>query len=97
MGVRGLMSYCKRIQTPVEIHSNTLSLGIDAFSLIFLFREEREKFTEFLKSLNAHNMTFVMDKRAQKEKKETVDERKDIRSTSKAQVAEVSSFTQSET
>lgn len=97
MGVRGLMSYCKRIQKPVEIHSNTLRLGIDAFSLIFLFREEREKFTEFLKSLNAHSMTFVMDKRAQKEKKETVDERKDIRSTAKAQVAEVSSFTQSET
>ena len=101
MGVRGLMSYCKRIQKPVEIHSKdskVLSLGIDAFSLIFLFREEREKFTEFLKMLHAkHNMTFVMDKRAQKEKKETVDERKDIRSAAKAQVGEVSSFTQSDT
>lgn len=98
MGVRGLMSYCKRIQKPVQIYEKPLSLGIDAFSLIFLFREERDKFTEFLKRLHAnHNMTFVMDKRAQKEKKETVDERKDIRSAAKSQVTEVSSFTQSDT
>ena len=86
MGVRGLMTYCRRIQRPVKSRKG-LRIGIDAFSLIFLFREKRKEFADFLESLkkNHSDITFVMDKRAQKEKKETVNERKDIRHTAKIQ------------
>ena len=97
MGVRGLMTYCRRIQRPVKSRKG-LRIGIDAFSLIFLFREKRKEFADFLESLkkNHSDITFVMDKRAQKEKKETVNERKDIRNTAKIQANEVSTFTQTD-
>jgi len=97
MGVRGLMGYCKRIQHPVSAKQN-LKIGIDAFSLIFLFREERNSFEKYLQALidNNHTLTFVMDKRAQKEKKEVVDERKEIRKEAKAEASQLTSFTQTD-
>jgi 5'-3' exonuclease len=97
MGVRGLMGYCKRIQKPVSAKRN-LKIGIDAFSLIFLFREERNAFEKYLQKLldNGHALTFVMDKRAQKEKKEVVDERKEIRKEAKAEASQLTSFTQTD-
>jgi 5'-3' exonuclease len=97
MGVRGLMGYCKRIQHPVSVKRN-LKIGIDAFSLIFLFREERLSFEKYLQGLldHGHNLTFVMDKRAQKEKKEVVDERKEIRKEAKAEASQLTSFTQTD-
>jgi 5'-3' exonuclease len=97
MGVRGLMGYCKRIQHPVSAKRN-LKIGIDAFSLIFLFREERNSFEKYLQALldQGHTLTFVMDKRAQKEKKEVVDERKEIRKEAKAEASQLTSFTQTD-
>jgi len=97
MGVRGLMGYCKRIQKPVSAKRN-LKIGIDAFSLIFLFREERNAFEKYLQELldHDHTLTFVMDKRAQKEKKEVVDERKEIRKEAKAEASQLTSFTQTD-
>ena len=61
-------------------------IGIDAFSLFFLFREKRDEFKAYLQSLLAldHKLTFVMDKRAAKEKREVVEERKEIRKEAKA-------------
>ena len=96
MGVRGLMGYCKRIQR--EIENTPLRLGIDAFSLIFLFREDRNTFEKYLRDLleHGHILSFVMDKRAQKEKKEVVDERKGIRKEAKAEASQLTSFTQTD-
>jgi 5'-3' exonuclease len=98
MGVRGLMGYCKRIQHPADMSRKGLTIGIDAFSLIFLFREERKSFEKYLQALlnNGHSLTFVMDKRAQKEKKEVVDERKGIRKEAKAEASQLTSFTQTD-
>jgi 5'-3' exonuclease len=98
MGVRGLMGYCKRIQKPVDTSKRGLTIGIDAFSLIFLFREERNAFEKYLQDLldHDHTLTFVMDKRAQKEKKEVVDERKEIRKEAKAEASQLTSFTQTD-
>lgn len=98
MGVRGLMGYCKRIQHPADMSRKGLTIGIDAFSLIFLFREDRKSFEKYLQALlnNGHTLTFVMDKRAQKEKKEVVDERKEIRKEAKAEASQLTSFTQTD-
>jgi len=95
MGVRGLMSYCKSIRRQADM-SIPRRIGIDAFSLIFLFRERRDDFREYLASLSAHELRFVMDKRAQKEKKETVDERKQVRSDAKEEASQISTFTQTD-
>ena len=93
MGVRGLMSYCKPIRKQADTTIGK-KIGIDAFSLIFLFRERRHDFRAYLASLATHTLTFVMDKRAQKEKKETVDERKQVRSDANQEASEISTFTQ---
>jgi len=80
MGVRGLMSYCKRIQTYADMNKKDLHIGIDAFSLFFLFQERRADFYDHLKTLRAkHKIDFIMDKRAAKEKKEVVEKRKAVR------------------
>ena len=95
MGVRGLMSYCKPIRKKADI-TTSRRIGIDAFSLIFLFRERRDDFRAYLLSLSTHDLTFVMDKRAQKEKKETVDERKHVRSEANQEASEITTFTQTD-
>ena len=97
MGVRGLMGYCKRIQRPVSAKRHK-KIGIDAFSLIFLFREERNSFKKYLQAFldQENTLTFVMDKRAQKEKKEVVEERKGIRKEAKAEASQLTSFTQTD-
>jgi 5'-3' exonuclease len=89
------MSYCKPIRRRADT-TKPQKIGIDAFSLIFLFRERREDFRAYLLSLSAHELTFVMDKRAQKEKKETVDERKQVRSDAKEEASQISTFTQTD-
>ena len=98
MGVRGLMLYCRRIQRRVDIRRKGLNIGIDAFSLIFLFREDRRSFVSYLQGLKdmEHTITFIMDKRAQKEKKEVVNERKEIRKDAKADATQLTTFTQTE-
>jgi len=97
MGVRGLMSICKSIRREVVPIQNK-KIGIDAFSLIFLFRERRAEFQAYLQALAAggNMLTFVMDKRAQKEKKEVVDGRKEVRAEAKTEATEITSFTQTD-
>jgi hypothetical protein len=96
MGVRGLMSICKSIRREADPIQNK-KIGIDAFSLIFLFREKRLEFQVYLQALAAGNtLTFVMDKRAQKEKKEVVDGRKEVRAGAKTEATEIISFTQTD-
>ena len=90
------MTYCKKIQTHGSLSPKGFTIGMDAFSLIFLFRERRDDFKDYLATLREHNtITFVMDKRAQKEKKEVVDMRKEVREEAKGEATEITSFTQS--
>lgn len=90
------MSYCKAIRRKADT-TKQQRIGIDAFSLIFLFRERREDFREYLTALTTvGTLTFVMDKRAQKEKKETVDERKQVRSDAREEASQISTFTQTD-
>jgi len=97
MGVRGLMTICKSIRREASPIQNK-KIGIDAFSLIFLFREKRSEFRTYLQALAAggNAPTFVMDKRAQKEKKEVVDGRKEVRAEAKTEATEITSFTQTD-
>jgi len=94
MGVRGLLTYCKPIITPVNTNTSALRIGIDAYSLLFIFREHRDVFTAYIKGLidAGHILTVVMDKRAVKEKKEVVESRKGIRDEATTVVNSLTSF-----
>ena len=98
MGVRGLMTICKSIKKDIRDAPPVKGqrIGIDAFSLIFLFREKRAEFQAYLQGLSPNTLTFVMDKRAQKEKKEVVDGRKEVRAEAKTEATEITSFTQTD-
>jgi len=99
MGVRGLLSYCSPIKRHANMNVENLRIYVDAFSLLFLFREERKAFEKYLRLLKTksskHGLIFIMDKRAAKEKREVVKERKDNRKEAKAEATSLSSFTQS--
>lgn len=96
MGVRGLLTYCKPICTPVkDIQAiGPYRIGIDAYSLLFIFREYRDDFTRYIQRLLAagHTLTIVMDKRAMKEKKDVVEARKEIRDEATSVVESLTSF-----
>ena len=70
-------------------------IGIDGFCLLFLFREEREAFRRYLTTVQAcGDLTVIMDKRASKEKREVVEERKSLRKEAGAEAEALTSFTQ---
>lgn len=72
-----------------------LRIGVDAFSLLFLFREEREDFENYIRHLKTKGrLVFIMDKRAAKEKREVVQGRKENRKEAKAEANSLTSFTQ---
>jgi 5'-3' exonuclease len=63
---------------------SNLLLGLDGFSLLYLFREERDLFEKYLVTMkHLGSLTFFMDKRAAKEKEEVVQHRKDQRTVAK--------------
>ena len=95
MGVRGLFTYCNRIKHYTNTNLTNLRIGLDGFSLIFLFREDREAFADYLRHLLSakHTLVLIMDKRAQKEKREVVEERKEQRKEAKAEASTLISFT----
>ena len=62
-----------------------LRIGMDGYSLLYLFREDRQAFEAYLREMKQKGqITFVMDKRAAKEKEEVVKERKENRKDAKA-------------
>jgi 5'-3' exonuclease len=98
MGVRGLLTYLKSCH--VIHHANTnvsgLTFGLDGFSLIFLYKEERQAFESYLSEMKKRGgLTVVMDKRAAKEKKQVVEERKEARKEAKAEANALVSTLQS--
>jgi len=96
MGVRGLFTYCTPIKRIANRDITNARIGIDGYSLFFLFKEEREAFQSYLQSLKQqmNEVTVVLDKRAAKEKREVVEERKLHRNEARSEVSTITSFTQ---
>ena len=95
MGVRGLFTYCNPIRKKANMNLTGLHIGIDGFSLFFLFREDRAAFKRYIEKVKAcGTLTVVIDKRAAKEKREVVQERKELRKEAKAEAISLTSFTQ---
>jgi hypothetical protein len=98
MGVRGLLTYLKSCH--VIHHANTqvsgLTFGLDGFSLIFLYKEDKGAFETYISEMKKKGtLTIVMDKRAAKEKKQVVEERKEARKEAKAEANALVSTLQS--
>ena len=90
MGVRGLLTYLRSCHVIRHANMNVSGwrIGLDGFSLIFLYKEERQALREYLEAMKTRgSLTLVMDRRAAKEKKEVVDKRKDARKEAKADAA----------
>ncbi len=98
MGVRGLLSFLKPIRKKIQFPAGNLHVGIDAFCLMYFFREERISFEAYLKHLQdkGYTCTFVFDRRAQKEKKAIVESRKQRKEEAKQEADTLYSFTQTE-
>lgn len=93
MGVRGLLTYCKDIITHANMNVKDLRIGIDVYSLFFLFREKRVEFHAYLEGLSkSHKLECIIDTRAQKEKEVVVKERKEARKEASDQVKEIHTF-----
>ena len=98
MGVRGLLTYCKSITHHVTLQPSNDSIGIDGFSLLYLFKEDQAALERYLQELIklGHSITIVMDKRAAEEKKETVEKRKEVRQEAKVEANTLEVYVQSD-
>ena len=92
MGVRGLFTYCSKLRKKATMNAN--HVGIDGFSILYLFREDRKGLEAYLRGLPG-KLTFVMDKRAAKEKLDVVKERREQRKEAKEEASSLSEFAQS--
>ena len=94
MGVHGLLTYCRPIQTHANMNLRGLNIGVDAFSLFFLFKDEKEKFKKYLEGMIAldHSLTFILDRRANKEKKDTLIARKEQRKEAKDEMERLEEY-----
>jgi 5'-3' exonuclease len=96
MGVRGLLTHCKPIQRLLKDPGN-LKIGLDAFCILYLFKEQKESLASYLDLLvGKHQVTVVLDGRAPPQKRETVEDRAAKRSAAATEADELSSFTKSE-
>lgn len=97
MGVRGLLTYCKAIIKHADMTRKGFRIGIDVYSLFFMFREKRSEFKAYLEALSKlHTLECIIDTCAQKEKEVTVKERKEVRKEASVQVNEIRTFTESD-
>jgi 5'-3' exonuclease len=95
MGVRGFLSFIQPVKKKANVcQQEGLRVGIDAFCLIYLFREERKAFEDYLRGLlsKGYILTFVLDRRAQKEKKAVVEERKQRKEEAKQEANQLKLF-----
>jgi 5'-3' exonuclease len=87
------MTYCSGLKT----HPNKprpSRIGIDAFCILYLFRTDTAGLETYLRTLlsHGHTLTLVVDRRAVKEKQETVDARRALRSSAAAEAGILSEF-----
>lgn len=94
MGVRGLFTYCRSITRHADMTRRGAKIGIDGFSVLYLFKEDQSALESYLRGLLAldHALTIVMDKRASEEKKETVEKRKEARADAKQEVQALQNY-----
>jgi 5'-3' exonuclease len=95
MGVRGLFHSLQSIRRPGKLlPQKGLRIGIDAFCLLYLFKEKQDKFLEYIDNLLLleYNLTFIMDKRASKEKSVVVEQRKEARAEARGEAKELEEF-----
>jgi 5'-3' exonuclease len=95
MGVRGLFRYIQSIRRPGKLlPQKGLRIGIDAFCLLYLFKEKQDNFIEYIDYLLSleYSLTFIMDKRASKEKSVVVEQRKEARAEAKSEAKELEEF-----
>ncbi len=99
MGVRGFLSFIQPIKKRASLtYQEGLRVGIDAFCLMYFFREERKVFEDYLRTLlsKGYILTFVLDRRAQKEKKAVVEERKQRKQEAKQEADQLNQFVKSD-
>jgi hypothetical protein len=98
MGVRGLLTYCRKILKHADMTVQGFRIGIDVYSLFFLFREKRDEFRKYLEGLKGlnHVLECIIDTRAQKEKECIVAQRKEVRKEASVQVKQLNTFKESD-
>lgn len=97
MGVRGLFHALQSIRRPGKLlPEKGLRVGIDAYCLLYLFKDKKDKFIEYIDNLLLleYNLTFIMDKRASKEKSVVVEQRKEARADARGEAKELEEFLQ---
>lgn len=97
MGVRGLFHFLQPIRRPGNLlPEKGLRVGIDAYCLLYLFKDKKDKFVEYIDNLLLlkYKLTFIMDKRASKEKSVVVEQRKEARADARGEAKELEEFIQ---
>lgn len=92
MGVRGLLSYLYPIRRQVSDASmRGANIGLDAMYLLYFFRTNTKRFEEYVQQLLELQckLIFVMDGKAEEEKKETVEKRKKERAEAASDVERI--------
>lgn len=97
MGIYGLLSYCRTITNPADMTVRSLRIGIDAFGLVYLFKERTAELEEYIHSLLRldHTLIFILDKKANKEKQKTIQMRQEKREVANKKVKELTELIQS--
>ena len=92
MGVRGLLSYLSPIQTHIHLTQyKGWNIGVDALYLLYVFRNDTEGLTRYLQLLTSIplTLTFVLDGKAEEEKKECIVKRREARATAAEDVERI--------
>ncbi len=99
MGVRGLFRLLKDIRQTVHLKEvNQLNVGLDAFCLLYLFKTNQAAFEAYLDNLQSlqYKLIMIMDKKAQKEKAATVEQRKEVRAENRMEAQGLEEFIDSD-
>ena len=88
------MSYCASLKTTPPRYPRPSRIGIDAFCILYLFRDNTEALEAYLRGLlsHGHTLTIVVDSRAAKEKQDTVVSRRSARAAAAAGAEALTEF-----
>ena len=100
MGVRGLLTYLSPIQKPVELNlCKRWSIGVDVMYILYFFRDDKAALEQYIKTLLLQELqlTFVLDGKADEEKKDCLAKRRAVRSKAAEDVEQLQADLQSDT
>ncbi len=92
MGVRGLFRLLQDVRRVATLKpQDGLTIGLDAFCILYLFKTHQDELEAYLDSLlaNRYTLTMLMDRKAQKEKAAVVEQRKELRAEKRAEAKEL--------